>query len=76
MEEKTEKEVKFDIKTVSLNEMVDTEEKDNIIIPIKGKLVLEGKLKYHKNFIRNLKIIKIQSWKKRRGEKNGRIKIH
>lgn len=58
MEEKTGKELKFDIDIVFLNELEDTIEESKIF-PIKEKIVLEGKIKYHKKFIRRLKIIQI-----------------
>ena len=58
MEEKTGKELKFDIDIVFLNELEDTIEESKIF-PIKEKIVLEGNIKYHKKFIRRLKIIQI-----------------
>ena len=59
MEEKTGKELKFDIDIVFLNELEDIIEEESTIFPIKEKIVLEGNIKYHKKFIRRLKIIQI-----------------
>ena len=59
MEEKTGKELKFDIDIVFLNELEDTIEEESKIFPIKEKVVLEGKIKYRKKFIKKLKIIQI-----------------
>ena len=59
MEEKTGKELKSDIDIVFLNELEDTIEEGSKIFPIKEKIVLEGNIKYHKKFIRKLKIIQI-----------------
>ena len=59
MEEKTGKELKFDIDIVFLNELEDTIEEGSKIFPIKEKIVLEGNIKYHKKFIKRLKIIQI-----------------
>lgn len=57
MEQKTGREIKFDI--VFLNELEDIMEEGNKIFPIKKKIVLEENIKYHKKFIRRLKIIQI-----------------
>jgi hypothetical protein len=57
MEEKTGKELKFDIDIVFLNELEDIIEEGSKIFPIKEKIVLEGNIKYHKKFIRRLKTI-------------------
>ena len=59
MEEKTGKELKFDVNIVFLNELEDTIEEESKIFPVKEKVVLEGKIKYHKNFIRKIKTIQI-----------------
>lgn len=59
MEEKTGKELKFDVNIVFLNELEDTIEEESKIFPVKEKVVLEGKIKYHKKFIRKLKTIQI-----------------
>lgn len=59
MEEKTGKEIKFDINIEKLDIKEDIIKEGSRIFPIKGKIVLEGKIKYHKKFISILRILKI-----------------
>jgi hypothetical protein len=75
MEEKTGRKLEFDIKIVFLNEMVDTTEIGNTLFPIKEKIVLKGKLKYHKKFIKKLERMKLKMIKKLLKEKirNGEL---
>lgn len=53
----TVNEIKFDINFESLDTMEEAIEEGNMIFPMKEKIVLEGKIKYHKSFIRLLKMI-------------------
>ena len=69
MEEKTERKIEFGIKIVSLNEMVDTIEKGNILFPIKKEIVLKGKLKLYKKFKKKLKKIQLEMIKELAKEK-------
>lgn len=58
MEEKTGKEIKFDIDIEELDIMEDTIEEGIKIFPIKEQITLEVKeIKYDKNFIKSLEII-------------------
>nr|DAN70110.1 MAG TPA: hypothetical protein [Caudoviricetes sp.] len=58
MEEKTGKEIKFDIDIEELDIMEDTIEEGSKIFPIKEQITLEVKeIKYDKNFIKSLEIM-------------------
>lgn len=58
MEEKTGKEIKFDIDIEELDIMEDTIEEGIKIFPIKEQITLEVKeIKYDKNFIKSLEIM-------------------
>ena len=65
MEEKTGKEIKFDINIEKLDIKEDIIKEGSRIFPIKGKIVLKGKIKYHKKFISILRILKIMQKLKR-----------